>query len=70
MLLCFLFLYQDSIKTKIEKIAKNIYGAEGVEYSKEAEEEINKIENYIEQALFYARSNVVEKDYYIIKCNL
>lgn len=35
---------EDSIKTKIEKIAKNIYGAEGVEYSKEAEEEISKIE--------------------------
>lgn len=35
---------EDSIKNKIEKIAKNIYGAEGVEYSKEAEEEILKIE--------------------------
>lgn len=35
---------EEPIKTKIEKIAKNIYGAEGVEYSKEAEEEINKIE--------------------------
>ncbi len=35
---------EDSIKTKIEKIAKNIYGAKGVEYSKEAEEEIAKIE--------------------------
>lgn len=33
-------------------------------------EEINKIENYIEQALFYARSNTVEKDYYIKKVNL
>ncbi|MCI8481893.1 MAG: formate--tetrahydrofolate ligase [Clostridia bacterium] len=36
---------EDSIKTKIEKIAKNIYGAQGVEYSKEAEEEIAKIDN-------------------------
>ncbi len=35
---------EDSIKTKIEKIAKNIYGAESVEYSEEAEEEIAKIE--------------------------
>jgi formate--tetrahydrofolate ligase len=35
---------EDSIKTKIEKIAKNIYGADGVEYSKEAETEIAKIE--------------------------
>ena len=33
-------------------------------------EEIDKIENYIEQALFYARSNAVEKDYYIKKVNL
>lgn len=29
-----------------------------------------KIENYIEQALFYARSNTVEKDYYVKKCSL
>ncbi len=36
--------------------------------SKELEsinEELDKIENYIEQALYYARSNTVEKDYYI-----
>lgn len=33
-------------------------------------EELDKIENYIEQALFYARSNTVEKDYYIKKVNL
>lgn len=35
---------EDSIKTKIEKISKNIYGAQGVEYSSKAEEEILKIE--------------------------
>ncbi len=29
-----------------------------------------RLENYIEQALFYARSNTVEKDYYIKKCSL
>ncbi len=28
-------------------------------------EELDKVENYIEQVLFYARSNTVEKDYYI-----
>lgn len=28
-------------------------------------EELDKVENYTEQALFYARSNTVEKDYYI-----
>lgn len=33
-------------------------------------EELDKVENYIEQALFYARSTAVEKDYYIKKCNL
>lgn len=31
------------------------------------DEELDKVENYIEQALFYARSNTVEKDYYIRK---
>ncbi len=34
------------------------------------EEELDSIENYVEQALFYARSSTVEKDYYIRKCNL
>ena len=33
-------------------------------------EELDKVENYIEQALFYARSNTVEKDYIITKTNL
>jgi len=31
------------------------------------DEELDKVENYVEQALFYARSNTVEKDYYIKK---
>ncbi len=35
------------------------------EITKSIYEELEKIENYIEQALFYARSNTVEKDYYI-----
>ncbi len=35
------------------------------EVTKSIEQELEKIENYIEQALFYARSNTVEKDYYI-----
>lgn len=38
--------------------------------TKSIEEELNHIENYIEQALYYARSSAVEKDYYIKKCNL
>lgn len=33
-------------------------------------EELDKIEDYTEQALFYARSNTVEKDYYIKQVNL
>ncbi len=34
----------DSIKTKIEKVATKIYGAKGVDYSEEALQEIKKIE--------------------------
>ena len=38
--------------------------------TKSIEEELDKVENYTEQALFYARSNAVEKDYVITKTNL
>ena len=38
--------------------------------TKSIDEELDKVENYIEQALFYARSNTVEKDYYIRKAVL
>jgi len=42
----FKFIYdlQDSVKEKIEKVATRIYGAKGVEYSEEANNEIKKIE--------------------------
>lgn len=40
------------------------------ETTKSIEEELEKIENYIEQALFYARSNNVEKDYIITRTKL
>ncbi len=40
------------------------------EVTKSIDEELDKIENYIEQALYYARSNTVEKDYIIKKNNL
>ena len=42
----FKYIYdlQDNIKTKIEKIAKEIYGATGVEFSEEASKEIDRIE--------------------------
>ena len=38
--------------------------------TKSIDEELDRVENYIEQALFYARSNTVEKDYYIKKVTL
>lgn len=38
--------------------------------TEDIEEELNKIEDYTEQALFYARSNYVEKDYLIHKIQL
>ena len=40
------------------------------EVTKSIEEEIDKIENFIEQALYYARSSNVEKDYSIKKATL
>ena len=38
--------------------------------TKSIDEELDKIENYTEQALYYARSNTVEKDYYIKQTKL
>ena len=38
--------------------------------TRSVEEELDKVENYTEQALFYARSNAVEKDYIINKTKL
>ncbi len=40
----FVYDIQDDLKTKIEKIATKIYGAEGVEYSEEANQELENIE--------------------------
>ena len=42
----FKFIYEDKddIKTKIEKVAKEVYGAIGVEFSEEASNEIDRIE--------------------------
>lgn len=40
------------------------------EITESINEELDKIDNYTEQALFYARSNTVEKDYYIKKIDL
>lgn len=43
----FKYIYdlKDDIKTKIEKVAKHIYGAIGVDFSEEAIKEIDRIEN-------------------------
>lgn len=38
--------------------------------TKSIDEELDKVESFIEQALFYTRSNTVEKDYFIRNCNL
>ena len=40
------------------------------EITKNIDEELDKIDDYTEQALFYARSNVANKDYIIKKTNL
>lgn len=42
----FKYIYdlQDDIKTKIEKVAREVYGAIGVKFSEEAENEIDRIE--------------------------
>jgi len=40
----YVYNLEDSIKEKIEKVAKKIYGASSVKYEKEAEENIQKIE--------------------------
>ncbi len=41
----FMYDLNDSIKEKIEKIAKKVYGAKGVSYSEEAENQIKEIES-------------------------
>lgn len=42
----FRFAYEteDSLKTKIDKVARRVYGADGVEYSKEAERMLRKLQ--------------------------
>ena len=40
----YIYDLEDSIQTKIEKVATKIYGAKGVEFSEEAKEQMEKIE--------------------------
>ena len=68
--------YKEYIETWIHEVklpiatSKMIIENNKTEVTKSIEEELEKIEEYIEQALYYARSNTVEKDYIIKKNNL
>ena len=62
-------LWIHEIKTPISA-SKLIIENNKNEITKNIEEELDKIENYTEQALYYARINTVEKDYIITKTNL
>lgn len=68
--------YKDYIEMWVHEIktplaaAKLIISNNPNEVTQSIEEEINKVEDFVEQALFYARSTTVEKDYLIKKMNL
>lgn len=68
--------YKEYIETWIHEIKTPIATGKMIvennrnEVTKSIEEELDKIDNYVEQALFYARSNTVEKDYCIKKVSL
>ena len=68
--------YKDYIEMWIHEIkipiatSKLIIENNKSDVTKSIDEEINKMENYIEQVLFYARSNTVEKDYMVSKSSL
>ncbi|MBD7915468.1 sensor histidine kinase [Clostridium sp. Sa3CUN1] len=62
-------LWVHEIKTPIAS-SKLLIENNKSELTKSIGEEITKVESYIEQALFYARSNALEKDYIINELNL
>lgn len=68
--------YKDYIELWIHEIKIPIATSEMIiennktEVTKSIYEELNKIENYTEQALYYARSNNANKDYIITKSSL
>lgn len=62
-------LWVHEIKTPIAS-SKLIIENNKSELTKSIGEEISKVESYIEQALFYARSNALEKDYIIKELDL
>ena len=68
--------YKDFIELWIHEIkipiatSKMIVENNKNEITENINEELDKIDNYTEQALFYARSNTVEKDYIVRKIQL
>lgn len=68
--------YKDYIELWIHEIklpiatSKMIIENNKNDITKSIEEEIDEIEEYTEQALYYARSSYANKDYFITKCSL
>ncbi len=68
--------YKDYIEMWIHEVklpiatAKMIIENNKDDVTKRIEDELNEIENYTEQALYYARSNHTQKDYFVAKVNL
>lgn len=68
--------YREYIETWVHEIktpiasASLVYENNKTPATQSMYEEILNIENFVEQSLYYARSNYVEKDYAIKSCNL
>ncbi|NLG93634.1 MAG: HAMP domain-containing histidine kinase, partial [Clostridiales bacterium] len=68
--------YREYIETWVHEVKTPISSSKLIiennrnEITLNLNEELSKIENYVEQALFYSRSNSVEKDYVIKKTTL
>ncbi len=62
-------LWIHEIKLPIS-VGKMVVENNKTEATESINEELDKIDNYVEQALYYARSNAIEKDYYIKKQNI
>ena len=68
--------YREYIETWVHEVKTPIASSRPMiennknEVTRSLETEISRIEGYVEQALFYTRSNSVEKDYIIKKVNL
>ena len=69
----YIYNVEDSIKEKIEKVATSIYGAEKVEYTQEAEEQIKKIEQLEKDKLPICKAKTeysLSDDAKDLECNL